>query len=656
MTERKLEVHEEPLLATTVYLAAFVVYAFTAYRSVSGGDSGELIGAVASGGVIHPPGYPLYSLLGALFARLPLGTLAYRVTLLSCVSDALASAVLALAVRRFTRSWPAGFVAGGLFAFLPGTWRYATVAEVFALNNLAVALLVLFAVLYDETRARRFAFAGAFVFGLGLANHQTVMFTAVPVIAWALVASKGGLLRARALSGLVLAGALGLLPYLVLPVLASHRAFVSWGAADTWDGFWVHVLREEYGTFQLAPAGVGADVRPGDLLGLFAEHAYAGFHAWGLALALVGAGAAAYGARTRPLGVVLVAPLLVSTLVMATLGNLPTGSALYREILARFWQQPELFVALYAGVGVAFAATLARPLPWALAPLLVVPPVVTRYRAMDHHGDSAVEQYGREMLRVVPEGGILVTKGDLITNTVRYLRLSERARPDVRIVDQELLATPWGKDLFEKTAPGVVFPGPTLSVDPRRGFPLKALFDANQGAAIVVCGGTMPGDHTADATYGLWPLGFCDEVRSGRLPVSLDQWIEESERASPRIQFTKGAARPAETDVWEGVVWSDLWEARQARAAHLIQVIGKNPSQQRLLPVAVDILPRVVDENPDVGAHVYKNLAIAIGRVGIETDAQKKAALRAWEGYLAKAPVSDRELRTIRAEMDRLRR
>ena len=95
---------------------------------------------------------------------------------------------------------------------------------------------------------------------------------------------------------------------------------------------------------------------------------------------------------------------------------------------------------------------------------------------------------------------------------------------------------------------------------------------------------------------------------------------------------------------------------RQARGAHLITVVGSNPGRRKYLPVAVDILQHVVDENPDVAPHVHKNLAIVIGRVGIETPAQKAQAIRAWEGYLRVAPASDPQLPAIRAELERLKR
>jgi len=654
----------ELAVATAVGLVAFVVYALTAYRTVPGGDSGELIGAVVSGGVIHPPGYPLYSLLGLAFAQVPVGSLALRLALLSATCDALAAFLLTRVVARTTASIAAGVVSGTLFAFAPGVWRYAIAAEVFALNNLAIAAILWLAVLYDATGERRYAYAGAFVLGLGLGNHQTVLFTGLPVVVWALVTRKDELVRAPVLARLVIAGAAGLLPYAYLPVLASHHAFVTWGAADTWDGFWTHVLRREYGTFQLAPAGVGVDVRARAIADAWWHHTRDQAGPWALFLAFVGAGAAATVGWKKPRGLalVLLAPPLASVLVMVTLGNLPIAQPLYREILARFWQQPDLYVCALAGVGFVTVLTLAPPLGgegkrtrWlatAAATLIGALQLGAHYRALDHHDQRLVEDYGREMLRAAPEGALLVTKGDLITNTIRYLQIADHARPDVRVVDQELIATAWGTPLFASRLPSVVFPGPRLSHDPAAGFQLRAFFDANRASPIMVCGGLTPGDHTTDASYGLWPAGLCDDVHAGTEPVSIDAWLARSEEAVPRIDF---AGQPHPVGSWEEIVWSDYWESRQSRAAHILAVAGANPSRRKYLRVAVDILQRIVDENPGVPPHVHKNLAVAIGRAGITTPEDEQKAARAWEGYLAVAPPSDPQLPAIREELARLR-
>ena len=114
-------------------------YLATLQRGVPGGDSGELIAAAVTGGVAHPPGYPLFLLLARATAAIPLGTIAARVNALSAVCDAAAAGLLTFVVARLSRSLGAGVLAGGLFAFSTRVWAYATVAEVFALNNLLLA-------------------------------------------------------------------------------------------------------------------------------------------------------------------------------------------------------------------------------------------------------------------------------------------------------------------------------------------------------------------------------------------------------------------------------------------------------------------------------------------------------------------------------------
>ena len=93
-------------------LAALALYAVTVHPGLPAGDSGELITVVATGGVAHPPGYPLYTLLGRLWlVPVPFGSAAWRMNLLSALGQAAAVGVLALAMARATRSAAAGALA-----------------------------------------------------------------------------------------------------------------------------------------------------------------------------------------------------------------------------------------------------------------------------------------------------------------------------------------------------------------------------------------------------------------------------------------------------------------------------------------------------------------------------------------------------------------
>src|SRR5213080_3690831 len=71
-------------------LAWLVVYLATVSPTVNFIDSGELITAVHEPGVVHPPGYPLYTLLGYVVSYLLWGEVAWRVNALSAFFGALA--------------------------------------------------------------------------------------------------------------------------------------------------------------------------------------------------------------------------------------------------------------------------------------------------------------------------------------------------------------------------------------------------------------------------------------------------------------------------------------------------------------------------------------------------------------------------------------
>ena len=71
-------------------LVSFGVYLLTMGNTVSFFDSGELIAASATLGLAHPPGYPLYALVGHIFSYIPISNIAFRTNLASAVFGAMA--------------------------------------------------------------------------------------------------------------------------------------------------------------------------------------------------------------------------------------------------------------------------------------------------------------------------------------------------------------------------------------------------------------------------------------------------------------------------------------------------------------------------------------------------------------------------------------
>src|SRR5438045_9573142 len=90
------------LVGSTVVAFAGILYFLTAARDIVVGDSPELIMAAVTLGVAHAPGYPLFTMLGHLFSLLPVGSIPFRVNLLSVVCDALTIGVVYFSTFRLT--------------------------------------------------------------------------------------------------------------------------------------------------------------------------------------------------------------------------------------------------------------------------------------------------------------------------------------------------------------------------------------------------------------------------------------------------------------------------------------------------------------------------------------------------------------------------
>ncbi len=199
---------------------SFVVYLLTLAPSVYGFDSAELATGAYTLGIVHPPGYPLYLLLGKLFTFLPFGDVAYRLNLMSAVFASLTIYLLHRLIEALVENRPVAWAGAALLAFSNYFWQMAVVAEVYTLHTFLLAACLWAVIRWDRTGLKRWLFAFTFVFGLSMTNHTTSLFFA-PGFAWWIVSSKRWRWNRSAVA--LIAGMLGLFLlalslYLYLPL------------------------------------------------------------------------------------------------------------------------------------------------------------------------------------------------------------------------------------------------------------------------------------------------------------------------------------------------------------------------------------------------------------------------------------------------------
>ncbi len=412
------------LYAAAATLIALGVYLLTLAPDLTWAnaatDGGELITAAATLGIPHPPGYPLYVVLGKLFSMLPLGTVALRFNLLSAVCGALAVGVLVLAIGTFHGSRvrpPFAAATALLFGFAPLVWSQATVAEVYTLNLLLLAVFLL-----AWSRAGASGWSGLWL-GLAITTHLTSLLM-LP----ALLVGRG---RGRALAGL----AAGLTPLLLLPLLARSDSPVVWGQPADLAGWWWLVSGRLYAAnLQAALDG---------------ERVLALLQALALGpVALVVAG------RT------LDKPLARLTAV--------TGE---RHATLILWAIPLAYGAfglLYATAdaavmllpGLMVAALLLAPRLAALGRASLVLPmllVILGYPTQNLSGSEPRALAGA-VFAAAPADAILLAPGDQTIFTLWYFHHVEGWRPDLILVDSNLFAFDWYRERLARQYPSIIVP------------------------------------------------------------------------------------------------------------------------------------------------------------------------------------------------------
>ncbi len=231
-------------------------------------------------GIAHPTGYPLYTLLGYLFTRLPLGEPAYRANLFSAVAAAGAVGVLYLAARELTGRRLAAVLAAAQFATMPVWWSQATIAEVYALHGLLQASLLWLILRWAHGRGQLWPVGLAF--GLGLAHHRMILLLAPAAVLW-LASRRSAVRKITSWRPALIATGAPLLLYLYLPLRGRAITSLDGTYRNDWRGFWAWVTARQYSVFLAGnPFQVERDAR------FYLDLVRGQIQNWGIVLAVVG--------------------------------------------------------------------------------------------------------------------------------------------------------------------------------------------------------------------------------------------------------------------------------------------------------------------------------------------------------------------------------
>ncbi len=219
----------------------------------------------------------------------------------------------------------------------------------------------------------------------------------------------------------------GLTVYLYLPWSAAQAPPVNWGDPRTLDRFWWVVSGALYRGYLFTVPLEHIPARLAATVSLYIQQ----FGPWGAAISLLGLWWL-WGQRRALAGASLTGVALYTVYAMGY--NTPTS---YVYLIPAF-----LAAAVWLAAGLQVLAHR-WPRLWPLALLLPALALVLNVAGADLHADYAARDYAQAVWAAVEPQAIIVTGADEHTFALWYAQLVAGQRPDVVIVDRDLLAYDW---------------------------------------------------------------------------------------------------------------------------------------------------------------------------------------------------------------------
>jgi hypothetical protein len=233
------------------FLVALVVYIMTLEYSVSLWDCGEFISASDKLQVVHPPGAPLFLMIGrffAIFAESGTNEVAIAVNMVSAVASAATVMFTFWITTHFAKKivkidlnaksvdlgnsitiLGAGLVAAFSVTFMDTFWFSAVEAEVYAVSSCFMALafwaILKWECVKDEPTSDRWIVFVAYVVGLGIGLHLLNLLV-VPAIFLYYFLNKYEVNRRNVFKAAAIGlGSIALLQFFIIPKTPAFAAF-----------------------------------------------------------------------------------------------------------------------------------------------------------------------------------------------------------------------------------------------------------------------------------------------------------------------------------------------------------------------------------------------------------------------------------------------
>ncbi|HYM64891.1 MAG TPA: DUF2723 domain-containing protein [Candidatus Sulfotelmatobacter sp.] len=427
-----------------ILLFAFIlaIYLHNLSLTVYGGDVGDLVSAASIMGVAHPPGYPLFTLLGFILTRVNFATPAFMVGLISVFSSAIAVVIYYLFILKLTKNKLISLISSLILAFNYLFWLYSEVAEVFALNTLFVVILIFLSYLYFKTNKDKILYVLSLFIGLSLSHHQTIVLIFPSILVFIIPNLKKIISKPKFIFKNILFVLLGLSFYIYVPIAASHNPIINWDNVHDLKSFFHLVLRKDYGTFTAGPFSTPVFAQRVVIVKSYLVYILSQLTLPTIIFSLFGA--AYLFLKNKILFLSFFLGFLISGPLFVIYAGFPLLGDFFIGVYERFFVTSTIFILLFFPFGLLFFIEFVNKVfkkktfqNLFILIFLIIPFSLFYYNfpKTDLHATTIGNDLAYDMLSPLPKGSILFLSGDTVLFNTWYVRYSLNFRPDIKVIN-----------------------------------------------------------------------------------------------------------------------------------------------------------------------------------------------------------------------------
>ncbi len=453
-----------------LFLAIFYLYLHTLFPTIGFHDSGEMVPAAYLLGVSHSPGYPLYSLVGNLFTKLPLANIAFRMNLFSAFCGVLAiimvyfiTIILIQRVTKVTKQlfFVPSIVASGILASVYTFWQQAIIAEKYTLNALFATLIIFILLKWDNIRgiiptAQRYFYLLSFTMGLSFTHHfQTVFLIPAMIyfIASGFLAGKKNRDSTYFFSMVpIFMFLIPLILYLYLLIRGAANPLANWGGIHNIGELIKHLTVQEYsGFFSSSLSNIAKNLLIH--LSFFPNQ----LSWWLIILGFIGLYFLFRMDRRAFFMLTLISSVNISHSIRYTIPNIED-----------YYIPTFIIFSILIGYSIlAISIQRIKMLQYTISLVIILPLLLCffHYRELNARSSFVANDFIMNLFRGMDEGAIFFSKGDDDLFPIWYLQYIEQRRIDVIPINMILLKHDWYINQLKERNKGLKISSAGMSKD-----------------------------------------------------------------------------------------------------------------------------------------------------------------------------------------------